>query len=975
MDSETIKNLGGTTREVGANQQFLMTDPGQLYFVERGSLYLFSVELEDDTVLGRHLFITSVPAGSMAMGCAQVPHPDEDGVNVGLLAVPALDTVIVEFSRSNFSTDDFDLTHVLYGEGWAHALIDFITTGYGPLPRRAHLLDADPSVPYPAGSVMGAYHQDTVWVSCTRPMRLMGEEDLTVEPAEEGEGVLLPVSKRLWFDVEEDAEVSAFLSPQVLLNKQLWPALDRFGEMVMRFSILARQRAAVASDKYKARAFSARRASMGNAFEKLRGTLGPKDHDILSDAAGQTPLQKSMSIVADSLGFSLQMPREYVEDDDPREAVSQLAQTCGLFSRQISLEPEWWLKDGPPFIGFSSQDRRPFAFLKERSGYLCVDPESGEFTQVGQEVAARFRRHAEMLYMTLPKQITPGGAFRQAMQGRGRDAWILISMAVLGALVSLVNPVIMGHLLVDIIPRADMSMWTTMLSALLAAAIGTAVFEAVRALALLRIEGRVDERLQSAIWTRLVSLPTSFFRDRLAGDVADRANGISLIRQLLSGATVQALMGGVFSIFTFALLFYYSWSLALCAGGLLLALSGTSWFFARAQMYHHRKAFTLQGNIDGFIFQMLSGISKLRVSHAAGYALEHWADKFSKQKRETLMARQWSAAQFAVNSTFTPLSALALFAFIYYQLIQGVEEQYFSLADFLSFNAAFGQLVVAVTGFTTALTTVATAIPLFERVQPILEAQPEPRAEGIDLREISGKIDFVNVSFRYLSEGTHALSGVSFSISPGNYVAFVGPTGSGKSTILRLLLGFEKADTGAVFIDKHDISSLNMSTVRRRMGVVLQNSQLFSGSVFDNIAGSMALTMGEAWAAVRAAGLEKDIQEMPMGMYTVIPEGGLSLSGGQQQRMLIARAMAHKPALMVFDEATSALDNKTQKIVQESMKKISATRVVIAHRLSTIEGADRIYVLDKGKIVEQGRYSELMEQNGTFASLARRQMV
>ena len=278
-------------------------------------------------------------------------------------------------------------------------------------------------------------------------------------------------------------------------------------------------------------------------------------------------------------------------------------------------------------------------------------------------------------------------------------------------------------------------------------------------------------------------------------------------------------------------------------------------------------------------------------------------------------------------------------------------------------------------GLTAAWTTVISTIPLFERVQPILEERPEIAVGGADPGDLTGEIEFSNVCFRYLPSVPNAVDGVSFQIRPGDFVAFVGPSGSGKSTIYRLLLGFEVPDSGAIFLDGNDLSSLDMAAIRSRMGVVLQNSQLSADSILKNITCGAPMTMDEAWEAARAVGLAEDIEAMPMGMHTVLPEGGGGLSGGQKQRLLIARAMARKPRIMLFDEATSALDNRTQAIVQASLKQLSITRVVIAHRLSTVQDADQIFVLESGRIVESGRYDDLMEQNGVFTALARRQVV
>jgi ATP-binding cassette subfamily C protein len=218
------------------------------------------------------------------------------------------------------------------------------------------------------------------------------------------------------------------------------------------------------------------------------------------------------------------------------------------------------------------------------------------------------------------------------------------------------------------------------------------------------------------------------------------------------------------------------------------------------------------------------------------------------------------------------------------------------------------------------------------------------------------------------------LDDISFQIKPREFVAFVGPSGAGKSTLIRLLLGFETAESGSIYYDGQDLNMLNIQGVRRQIGTVLQNGELIAGDIFTNIIGSSLLAVKEAWEAAHQAGLAEDIKQMPLGMHTIIGEGGGAFSGGQRQRLLIARSLINRPRIILFDEATSSLDNRTQAIVSQSLERLQATRLVVAHRLSTIINADRIFVLQAGKIVQQGTYQELMEQPGPFAELAERQL-
>jgi ATP-binding cassette subfamily C protein len=298
----------------------------------------------------------------------------------------------------------------------------------------------------------------------------------------------------------------------------------------------------------------------------------------------------------------------------------------------------------------------------------------------------------------------------------------------------------------------------------------------------------------------------------------------------------------------------------------------------------------------------------------------------------------------------------------------------FTTGEFLAFLAAFTQFLTATLLMSSSVVSVLNIVPLYERAQPIFHTLPEVSAAKSTPGDLRGDIEISHVTFRYKPNTPPILRDISVSVQTGRFVAFVGPSGSGKSTLFRLLLGFETPESGAIYYDGQDLAGLDIQEVRRQMGVVLQNGRLVNADIFTNIVGSAPLTMEDAWEAVRLAGMEPDIRQMPMGMHTVIGEGGGSLSGGQRQRLMIARAIVGKPRVILFDEATSALDNETQSCVSRSLEKLQATRIVIAHRLSTVMNADCIYVMDKGVVVQSGTFTELMAQGGLFHELAKRQL-
>ena len=978
-DVALIERIHGVRIATGADQSFLMDDPTRVYLVEQGHLDVFAVELSGNEPVGRRRFMARIPAGEMAFGHHRVTASKQPSRVFGLLAVPSLDAILIEGARDGVSSDSFDLAAVLWIDSWISRTSEFLVRGRPP-PRHAVLLDADPDIPYESGSTLSAQHGDIIWVSATTPIRFIGRSDQVIDVGEP----LLPVTEQTWFEIGADAEVSAMYTPAALLTERLWPAFLRFGERLLEYAVLAEAEAAVVLEAGRRRAHAARRESVAEALHGLGEVLGrPGDGGRPRTAVGRTPLQAAASLVADACGASLNVQKHQEQDrvpsrvDEAIEMLTALARRSGIRTRQIALTPGWWRRDGPSFVGFTAEGERPLAILaRRRGGYRAIDPESGAAFRVRRKKAAAMASAGVVFYAPLPDEIEgTKDILRFALHRRGQDVRTLLVVGVLSGLTALLIPILSGQILAEIIPRADMAWWTAALGTLLLAAFGNAVFGIVQGLAMLRLEGRVDERLQAAVWSRVLALAAPFFRDFTAGDLADRVNGISRMRTLMTEAAAQAALSSVFSIFSLALLFYYSGRLALYVCAMLLVMVAATCVCAYGQVRHHREALHVQGTLNGFIFQMINGLSKLRVANAESYALARWAQQFSRQQRASLAARRWAAGQHAVSQMFRPLTLVAIFAFVHQAMQPDGPLTTLGLAAFISFNTAFGQLTAAMLRLTTAVTSVMAVVPLAERLQPVLKARPETAGDGIAPDDLTGEIEFANVSFRYAPEVPNAIDGVSFRISQGEYVAFVGPSGCGKSTLYRLLLGFERPDSGTVFLDGHDLAGLDPVAVRNHMGVVLQNGQLVSGSIYENIAGMSTLSVDEAWTAARAAALDDDIRAMPMGMGTVVPDGGGGLSVGQKQRLLIARALAHKPRVLLFDEATSALDNRSQAVVQDSLKKLSVTRVVIAHRLSSIRDVDHIFVLDAGRIVESGRYDDLIKRDGVFASLARRQLV
>lgn len=657
------------------------------------------------------------------------------------------------------------------------------------------------------------------------------------------------------------------------------------------------------------------------------------------------------------------------------DALQQLAQQGGVSLRRVKLDGKnWWREDAGPLLATLKGSGHPVALLPLAGGggYQMEDLGSLHAGSVllDEVTAAQLADGGFMFFRKFPARVIGLlDLLRFGLSTTHRDSLTMMVCGLLGGILALFTPFATGILVDKVIPNGSGDELLQLTVLLIAAALGVAAFELARSLALLRLEGRLGNASEAAVIDRLFNLPAPFFKNYAAGDLAQRAFSINSILHQLTSTTQSIVLSWVFGLFSFVYMFMLNWQLGLVATALvaLILVVTVSVNFWRLRM--ERQLYALQGAIASRVLQILNGINKLRAGGAEDRAFVLWARDFAQQKQVDMRVRGLGNLLNVFNASFIVLASATLFASIAFF------QKDISTGVFVTFNTAFMQFLSATLALAGALTGSLSIIPLYERAKPILTTLPEQQESQIRAAPLQGEVEISRVSFRYAEDGPLVLDDVSIHVKKGEFVAFVGPSGSGKSTIFRVLLGFEKPQSGAVYYDNQELSGLDAGSVRRQLGVVLQNGKLMPGDIYTNIVGSAPRTMDEAWEAARMAGLADDIKAMPMGMQTVISEGAGTISGGQRQRLMIARALVNRPAVLLFDEATSALDNQTQAIVANSVRQLDATRIVIAHRLSTIIQADRIFVIVAGKVVETGNYSELMALGGHFAELSKRQQV
>lgn len=689
-------------------------------------------------------------------------------------------------------------------------------------------------------------------------------------------------------------------------------------------------------------------------------------------AAADDPLLAACGLVGAELDIVMARPPRSTRKpgSDPIEAIARASR---VRSRRVMLRDDWWREDNGPLLGFRAEGHGPVVLrYASGRGYTCRDPVDGSEARVDEAVADTLAPFAITFYRSFPEAaLAIRDVLRFGIHGCGGELRSIVAMTALVALLGMIPSVATGIVFDSFIPGAQRSQLLQMMVILAVCAFSVALLQVVRSVALLRVEGKMGNAVQCAVWDRLLALPTSFFRPYTAGELAVRAMGIDGIRQLISGSTVTAIVAGITSLGNFVLLFRYSARLALWASLLIAVALAITSLGGYVQLSHQRGVAALQSKTSGIVLQLLTSISKLRVAGAEAHAFASWAERFAEQRRLQFRVRSVGNWVAAFNAGFPIAACMLVFRAALAPLTVAHSMR---TGDFLAFMAAFGVCLASVVTTSNAFLSMLLAVPLYEQAKPILVTPPEVDGAKEDPGELTGELDIEQVSFRYGTDGPLVLRDLTVHAKPGEFIAFVGPSGSGKSTVMRLLLGFETPEAGSIYYDGRELGGLDLRALRRQLGVVLQSGRLMTGDIYTNIVGSAPVPMQTAWEAARMAGLADDIRQMPMGMQTVISEGGGTLSGGQRQRLMIARAIVHRPRILLFDEATSALDNRTQAIVSASLEALHATRIVIAHRLSTIMHADRIHVLCRGEMVQCGSFDELVRERGLFSDLAARQV-
>lgn len=710
------------------------------------------------------------------------------------------------------------------------------------------------------------------------------------------------------------------------------------------------------------------------------------DDEMLSDAVARMVNLVSSEKIASVLADKGKLSEEAVGDilryyhvkaqelpgdiRDMDDVLEYLLRPSGIMRRPVKLTRGWHKEAIGAMLG-TKKDGGIVAILPGSvGGYYVKDYATGETVRVTGANESMIDEDAIAFYKPLPLhplKLTDILKYIFSLLGPGDYAMIVGITAIVTGM-GLFVPRITKYLYGEVLQYGSMALLAGAILTLLCVNLSIAVNTVVKNILTANINTKTNLSVESAMMMRVLSLPVNFFRDYSSGDLSNRLWSANSLCTLLLNAVFSSGLTAVFSLVYIGQVFRYAPALVAPVMAVTVITFIITVITALWQMKISEEQMKESSKENGLVYSLLGGVNKIKIAGAEKRAFSKWSEQYVKAAKYLYQPPILLRLSPAITTGVTLIGTVVLY---YEALHSGV-----SVSDYMAFNSAYAMVNGAFMTLSTVAVVVAQIRPILKMVEPILEAEPEVNGNRPVVTKLNGGIELNNVSFRYSDDMPNVIDNLSLKIRPGQYVAIVGKTGCGKSTLMRILLGFEKPQKGAVYYDGKDIAGMDLKSLRRHIGVVMQNSGLFQGDIYSNIVISAPmLTLDDAWEAAEMAGMADDIRNMPMGMNTIISEGQGGISGGQRQRLMIARAIAPKPKILMFDEATSALDNITQKTVSDSLDSLKCTRIVIAHRLSTIRHCDRIIVLKDGGIAEDGTYDELIAKKGYFSELVERQRV
>ena len=962
----------GVSVPCAGNRPVKFDDPESVWFIDRGTVDLFLIESRDGVEQAAPQHLLRRESGRLLPGVAPDEQGDNDeGTTLSLVAKGLPGTLLKRLPASMLSeVHPAELAEQT--DTWLTDVTDALSRFVSRVPRPTAL--AEPGRSRTLGPCTLSVRRGVVWVSGPpRGASLFMDMVDRAELAETGarHEAVMPLTRTSWLTLFDEATVSGESTETLAREGMLLPALASFHATAFALERLNRRLAVVDDANIERERTTSHRTAERAARQRLFNLYDlPLDRDA---SVEDTALADALQVIGRHQGIDFTIPARSGPSDAPVGLVDIL-DASGVRARRVRFrdEGEWWRGDSNALLAFRAKDGQPVALLPGMVGhYREVDPVGKRRVRMTAERAATLQPEAWMFYRPLPsRNVKPADLLGIALHGSAGELARLVIAGLPGGLIKLLPALALGYVANHVVTGGSAGALYAVAVTLAGFGLLGALLHLFQSTAMMRLEGRSASRVEAAFWDRLMRLPPSILHRHPAGDLAMSGMTFQNLRDGLQGVAADSLLSIVFLLPVFAVIFFYDATLGVIALAFSLASLLVTAALGWRQIAPCGRMIGAARRVAGRLFQIVGGIAKLRVENAEGSAFAIWARSYRDQKRAELELGALEGHSRAFGAALPFLAGgVLLFA------VATAGDRNVPVGDFLVVYTVFIAFQSAIARLGESFGTIAAMLPAFDQMRPILAAVPEIEAEGEPVERLGGDILFDHVSFRYDPDGPLILDDVTIRARPGEFVAIAGASGAGKSTVFRLALGIDRPSAGAVYYDGRDLKHLNLKQVRRKVGAVPQTVRLHPHDLWDNIvAHHEGTTAGDVWQAARAAGIEREIKAMPMGMMTMVGAGGSVLSGGESQRVTIARSLIGSPRIMLLDEATNWLDNESQAEVMHRLALLTSTRIVIAHRLSTLEQADRIYVMQAGKVVQSGSFKELTEVDGAFRELVRRQM-
>lgn len=955
--STPLSALNGESVPCSGNLPLEMDDPGRAWLVEQGEVDIFLRERDDGMECSAPRHALTAHRGRLIFGA----RPNREGASsLGLIGKGLRGAVLRELRREDLAEiDPAELADQV--DAWLGDITALLTRDIKPMPQPD--VNLEPGQPE-SGKGVVSVRRKVAWAEGLKPGDglYMGLVDINAAP------VPVPLTPSCWLTLTAETPLAAASSASLARRGTLLPALTHFHDMALSLEMINRRLATVDLVNLDRKQLDSRYADEETARRRLFN-LYDLEGSIDSEA-GPGGLFEAIRLIGERERIEFSFPRR-TENRSAAEIVNEVADLSGVRVRQVRLgtEERWWTGAGDTILAFRAEDRHPLVLTPGwLSNLRAINPITGKKNPVTAAFAATLSARAWIFYRPLPQDSAGiGDLLRIGAGDIGGDAMRFLLAGLAMGLSWLLPALVADAVINQALPGNDIRLLSLATAALICVALFQALLHATQGMAQMRLEGRAVSRIEAAFWDRLLRLPLDFLRNFSAGDINMRGMVFRVLRDRALGSVAGAVVSVVFVLPIFVLIFRYQGDVAASlftfgGGGVVLVLA-ICW----RQIEPQQRVYAMMRSLSGLLQQFAKSIPTLRSNNAEKPAYAIWARDFLAQKRAELEVGKSQAHLRALQAALPIMPGVVLML-----AVPLSAESRVTAGGFIVIYLLFGAFMQAWSRLSEVFGQLSTLRPCLDLIRPFLMQAPENTRERQPVTELGGGIFIDHVSFRYESGGPLILDDVSMEFKPGELVAITGASGSGKSTIFQLLLGLAQPDSGNVYYDGRDLRHLNLKQLRSQLGVVPQNSQLWPQDIWDNIVGDrMDVQESEVERAMELADISREVAAMPMKAFTFV--GARTMSGGERQRVTIARALLRNPRIILLDEATNALSNESQAKVMRNLERMSSTRIVIAHRLSTLREADRIYVLESGKVAQQGTFEELTNTGGLFSTLVDRQ--